>query len=96
MRSGRLVRIVISLDMLAKALTSVLLCCSILGADSVGTIVSAEDNKQYKVVKAERKLANGAIEIAEYVIVGDASGVRYAKRLTANGTKPSFYKIQGQ
>ena len=79
--------------MLKKALLSILLCWSVLAADTVGTIISGADGKQYKVVKAERKLPNGAVEIAEYVRVGDSSGDHYAKRLTTDGTKPTFWKI---
>ena len=82
--------------MIVRALISFLLCCSILGADTVGSVVLANDNKEYKLVKAERKLPNGVIEIGEYVLVGDKSGARYAKRLTAEGSKPSFYKIQAR
>ena len=46
------------------------------------------------MVKPEAKLPTGAIEIAEYVRVGEKSEVRYGMRLTTEGAKPSFWKIQ--
>ena len=54
----------------------------------------AADGKQYMLVKPEKKLSNGALEIAEYVLVGDNSGVRYAMHLAPIEGKPSFWKIR--
>ena len=79
--------------MIKKLLIGSLLCFSVLAADE--KVVTGADGNQYKLVKAEAKLPNGAISIAEYVQVGDKSEVRYAIRLTTDGTKPSFWKIQG-
>ena len=62
--------------MLKRILLVILLCSCAMAADKIGTIVSAADGKQYKLVKAERKLPNGALEIAEYILVGDTTDDR--------------------
>jgi hypothetical protein len=79
--------------MVEKLLIASLICISALGADRVGSIVAAADGNQYRLVKAEKKLSNGAIEIAEYVLVGDNSGVRYARHLALIEGKHTFWKI---
>ena len=82
-----------TLVMIERILIASLICISALGADKGSTVASA-DGKQYKLVKPEKKLPNGAIEIGEYVLVGDKSGERYAMHLTPNGRAPSFWKIR--
>jgi hypothetical protein len=79
--------------MMERLLIAFLIHVSVWGADKIGPIVVAADGKQYGLVKPEKQLSNGAIEIAEYVLVGDNSGVRYAMHLARVGGKPSFWKI---
>ena len=81
--------------MIDKLLISFLLCTSVWASDKLGSLVLSADGRQYKVVREERKLSNGASQIAEYVLVGDNSGTRYAMHLTPKGSKPSFWKITG-
>jgi len=79
-----------------KRLTiATLLCLSVLAGELTPPVVSAADGNQYKLIKAEKKMPNGAISIAEYVRVGDKSGNRYAMHLSVKGGKPSFWKIKG-
>ena len=83
--------------MIKKLVIGSLLCLSVLAGDqkvSDQKVVTGADGKQYKLVKPEAKLPTGAIEIAEYVRVGEKSEVRYGMRLTTEGAKPSFWKIQ--
>lgn len=78
--------------MIKKLVIGSLLCLSVVAADQ--KVVTGADGNQYKLVKPEAKLPTGAIAIAEYVRIGDKNEVRYAIRLTPDGAKPSFFKIQ--
>ena len=78
--------------MIKKLVICSLLCLSVLAADE--KVVTGADGNQYKLVKPETKLPSGAISIAEYVRLGEKSEVRYALRLTTEGAKPTFWKIQ--
>ena len=74
------------------ALTFLLSFCTFAENRTPETVLAA-DGHQYRLVKAEKKLSNGATAIAEFVRVGDTSEGRYAMRLARTGEKPAFWKL---